>query len=57
MHEESADARASTCALSLVRQRIGKVEIMTGGPTWSVAVTVFVVSWGGLPDVVTGCGC
>ena len=44
MREESADARASTCALSLVRQRLGKVEIMIGGPAWSVAVTVFVVS-------------
>ena len=48
MREESADARASTCALSLVRQRIGEVEIMTGGPAWSVVVMVFVVSWGRL---------
>ena len=48
MREESTDARVSTCALSLVRQRIGKVEIMTGGPAWSVTVTVFAVSWGRL---------
>ena len=44
MREEFADARARTCALSLMRQRIGEVEIMTGGPAWSVAVTVFIVS-------------